>query len=290
MRSNISKDFSENKIRTLLENYPKTLEVAVSFSVSIYCLSEKNRMVYRDFLDCLKTNNFRQILEIYGDSFAEQILREIHEDTITEQDVEVVQGTLKNTFAIYTNDDSKELIQNTLRTFTNTGDIETSVIGIFNSLAINLSLCKKYIHFFQKIQHQQDLLLSTLQTTYFITKYLGTHKAYVNFIKLCEKLESESLFQEVIHTLKTLAQYGSPEIFVETTSWACETPVDKNSIIHIFKHSYILLDQKNQSTYSMFCFGKFMAYVKDKEQRFMDMPDEDLEYYIEKAVEFFVEA
>lgn len=290
MRSKIKQDFSENKMRTLLENHPKTLESAINFCISIYCLCEQNRMAYRELLNCLKSSNFLKILQSYGDNFGEQVLREVHEDTITEQDAESVRGTLHNTFAIYTDKDNAELIQQTLKAFTETENIEAYIIGSFNSLAVNASLCKKYMTFFKKMQSQQSLFLSTLQTTYFITKYLGTHKAYVNFIKLCEKLENESSLPEVITTLKTLARYGSPEMFVDTTSWACETPVDKNSIVNIFKHSYILLDQKNQSTYSMFCFGKFMAYVKDKEQRFMDMPDEDLEYYIEKAVEFFVEA
>lgn len=121
-----------------------------------------------------------------------------------------------------------------------------------------------------------------------VAHYVGTTKAYESFLSFSNKFYSSHDFIDVVHIAHSIATHGKPELFHEAFSWGYSSKLAPNLVIIALKYGEPLLDNPKESANATFYFEKYINYVKERESRLLDMDEDEINYYLTKAVEFFL--
>ena len=167
-------------------------------------------------------------------------------------------------------------------------EINIYFASVFEKLLTNHKLLDGYIEFFRSINGQPEILLKTLETLSLIFSNIGTAGVYDAFFHFCRKYCPSPNFLQLLALAQKLTSYGDPELFKETFSWANNAQLPLEIVDVALNKSLTLLVDADKMANATTHFATYIKYLKEREIRLKEMETQDIHYYLDKAIEFFV--
>lgn len=287
----IQRALHKHRLDEKLANYPLTLQAVLEFSCHLYRLSRIFHRVYRNFFHCLGRSDFLNLLPQYGDAFVAAMLLSMMESIGDLQESKNIPQHLKQRVDFYQAARFKEF-HAVLRKYQDRGNqnrTDDQLAAIFDKLLNNSLLVDKYLKFFADIA-SLPALSQVLQTLSLIATNIGTSKTYEVFLELCKKFAQRNFFVDLVHLSGQFTQCQDPELFQQTFSWVATSALPPEAMSKFLSHgAHLLTSNSEDPKFPISSFHKFTKYVKSKESNLLKMPAEEVEFYLKKAADFFLE-
>lgn len=283
------------KLDKQLEGYPLILEAVIQFACHLYRVSPMFHGTQRTFLQTIGQADMAKLICHYGDVFASAFVQSMMETTDNFDDATQVARRLHQRRDFYNSDKFQSCYDSIWKRFLSNNSQEkqyqfcAQVANIFDKLLPNRNLLEQYLAFFAEIATEEKVL-KVLETISLICHNMGTTKSYETFLKFCKKFHVQTHFSEILPIAQIIINFRDPEIFHHTFFWAFSSPLSASIIEKIFLHAEKLLAPNPENPqYPLYIFQKFLEYVKKKESNLVKMNEEESNFYIKKAADFFLE-
>ncbi len=290
----VKKSFAKYRLEELLLNNPETTKVAATFVFSLSRMDTFWGKSHKKMLLKLKSNEFLDGLSFYGDSFMATVLDNVKDDIWGPDQVDSIAEIMEGCLSVFLSSRFQNFYGSTFFRIPNIkGDNEKRNLAnqylarIFMRLWQSSSLMEKYFVALEKVE--DELVFPAIYTAQLVSEQVGTSKAYEGFSLFCEKFSNRPQFSEMLDVAGMLASCNKPEVFQETLLWMAQSPLDPAISEQALIQSKMLLEtQQEEGAYTVFSYDRYLKYLKEKEENFSLLKEEDANYYFKKAVEFFV--